>query len=96
MPDIAESLATAPDAKIVEVSLAVSTGKEDAKVRKEFSARLPKSLRDAVDILGEKQVFRMFANALVIDLQGEERQKLTPAGEPKTRKRASYLETLGL
>lgn len=90
-----EILETAADGKTVSVTLKASTGKGDARTEKEFDAKLPKSLRDAVDLLGEKQVFRFMTNALVIDLQGEMRADLQPAGETKGRKKAPYLEQLG-
>ena len=86
------------EAKIKTVELKVSTGKSDDKSETAFDADLPASLGDAVSLLGEKAVFRRFINAHVVYLQGVERAKLQKAAdtEPKERKRAQYLESLGL
>ena len=91
---------TVPDkaqAQIKTVTLKVTTGKGDDKDEKEFEAELPASIADAVALLGEKAVFRRFINAHVVYLQGVERSKLQKDDEqPKERKRAAYLESLGL
>jgi hypothetical protein len=86
------------EAKVKEVTLKVSTGKGDDKSEQDFPAELPASLPDAIALLGEKPVFRRFINAHVVYLQGVERAKLQKEGdtEPKERKRAQYLESLGL
>jgi len=80
------------------VELKVSTGKGDDKDETTFQAELPASLGDAVAHLGERAVFRRFINAHVVYLQGQERAKLQKTSDetPKERKRAAYLESLGL
>jgi len=84
-------------AKVKSVTLKVSTGKGDDKSEQDFQAELPASIADAVALLGEKAVFRRFINAHVVYLQGVERAKLQKDDEqPKERKRAAYLESLGL
>src|SRR5215467_15362825 len=95
------STLTVPDkheAKVKSVTLKVSTGKGDDKSEQDFQADLPASIADAVALLGEKAEFRRFINAHVVYLQGVERAKLMKAQdtEPKERKRAQYLESLGL
>jgi hypothetical protein len=97
------SAITVPDkheAKVKTVTLKVSTGKEKDgdKSETDFDADLPASIGDAVALLGERAVFRRFINAHVVYLQGVERAKLQKAAdtEPKERKRAQYLESLGL
>jgi hypothetical protein len=86
------------EAKEKLVTLKVTTGKGDDKSDAEFEANLPASLADAIGLLGEKAVFRRFINAHVVYLQGVERAKLQKStdAEPKERKRAQYLESLGL
>ena len=86
------------DAQIKTVTLKVTTGKGDDKHEQEFEAELPATLADAVAMLGEKAVFRRFVNAHVVYLQGVERGKLQKDNDesPKERKRAAYLESLGL
>jgi hypothetical protein len=86
------------EAKVKEVTLKVTTGEKDNKAEQEFPAELPASLADAVALLGEKPVFKRFINAYVVYLQGVERAKLQKASEtePRERKRAQYLESLGL
>lgn len=66
------------------------------KIAKTFDAYLPGDLNTAVEVLGEKVVFGYFINALVVDLQASERAKLTPATAEGGRKKAKYLEELGL
>lgn len=85
-------------AKVKEVTLKVSTGKGDDKSEQDFQAELPASIGDAIALLGEKAVFRRFINAHVVYLQGVERAKLQKETEtePRERKRAQYLESLGL
>jgi hypothetical protein len=92
---------TVPDkhqAQVKQVKLKVSTGKGDDKSEQDFDAELPASLGDAIALLGEKPVFRRFINAHVVYLQGVERAKLQKEAdtEPRERKRAQYLESLGL
>jgi hypothetical protein len=86
------------EAKTKTVTLKVTTGKDDAKSEQDFQAELPATLADAVALLGEKPVFRRFINAHVVFLQGQERAKLQKetSTEPRERKRAQYLESLGL
>lgn len=70
------------------------TGKKK-ELRGDFNVAMPADLETAVEVFGEKVVHRYFINALVVDLQASERTKLTPpSGEG--RKKASYLEELGL
>jgi hypothetical protein len=94
------STITIPDRheiQVKQVELKVSTGKGDDKDETSFTAELPASLGDAVALLGERAVFRRFINAHVVYLQGVERAKLQKTDEaPKERKRAAYLESLGL
>ena len=92
---------TVPDkheAKVKSVTLKVSTGKGDDKSEQDFQAELPASIEDAIALLGAKAVFRRFINAHVVYLQGVERAKLQKETEtePRERKRAQYLESLGL
>lgn len=86
------------EAKVKTVTLKVSTGKGDTKSEQDFQAELPASVADAIAILGETAVFRRFINAHVVYLQGVERAKLQKETdtEPRERKRAQYLESLGL
>jgi hypothetical protein len=87
------------EAKVKTVTLKVSTGgKEGNKSEQDFEADLPASIGDAIALLGEKAVFRRFINAHVVYLQGVERAKLQKETEtePRERKRAQYLESLGL
>jgi hypothetical protein len=85
------------NAKVKMITLKVSTGKGDDKTEQDFDAELPASIEDAIALLGAKAVFRRFINAHVVYLQGVERAKLQKDDEqPKERKRAAYLESLGL
>lgn len=86
------------EATVKSVTLKVSTGKGDTKTEQDFQAELPATIGDAIALLGEKAVFRRFINAHVVYLQGVERAKLQKDSEtePKERKRAQYLESLGL
>ena len=70
------------------------TGKKK-RLAKTFKAYLPGDLNTAVEVLGEKEVFKYFINALVVDLQQKERLKLAPP-EGAGRKKAAYMEQLGL
>ena len=94
-----------------DVTLKVSTGKDDpeAGTRKaagEFPATLPKDLGSAVRLEADlnhcgleeasKIVYKKYLLSKVIELQGKERMRLAPEGEKKERKRASYMEQLGL
>jgi len=94
-----------------DVTLKVSSGKDDpeAGTRKaagEFPATLPKDLGSAVRLEADlnhcgaeeasKIVYKKYLLSKVIELQGKERMRLAPEGEKKERKRASYMEQLGL
>lgn len=87
---------------VAEVTLTVTTGRKEAKangtepITKNFPARLPKNIGSAIALLGEKDVFSYFIQAYVVKLQGEERLKLQPQVEGKARKKAAYLESVGL
>jgi len=91
-----EILDAADAADVAEVTLTASTGKGDAKNETEFPARLPKTLAIASQLFGEKKAYRLLINALVVELQGLKRKELAPKGEKKERKKAPYLEELGL
>lgn len=80
--------------QIKEVEIEVSTGEGDTEKKGTFVAELPKTLGDAVALLGEQDVFRRFINSYVVFLQGKERNKLNKDSKPRAR--ASYLESLGL
>ncbi|MGH9426567.1 MAG: hypothetical protein ACRD2L_09750 [Terriglobia bacterium] len=82
--------------KTRSVTLKCSTGKAESRTETEFQASMPASLGDAIALETEKGVFRRYLNSLAIELQGEQRQKLAPEGEKKERKRARYLEELGV
>lgn len=82
---------------LADVTLTASTGSGDDKKEEEFPAQLPRTLADAVALEGEKDVFKRYINAYVINLQGQKRAELQAKGEGgKERKRAKYLEELGL
>lgn len=90
-----------PGMRQVELSVSTRSSEIDdegkqKKIGKTFPAYLPGDLNTAVEALGEKVVFRMLINALVVDLQATERQKLAPAATGEGRKKAKYLEELGL
>jgi hypothetical protein len=95
---------TVPESKeaasTVTVPIKVSTKVGEEKLEDEIQRDLPKSLGDAVAIYGEKMVFKSFIQSLVISLQNERRLELqseaTEASETGGRKRAKYLEELGL
>lgn len=78
------------------VKLKCSTGKGESKTETEFDGEMPASLADAIALEGVNGVFKRYLNSLAIELQGEQRAKLAPEGEKKERKRASYLEELGV
>ena len=89
-----------PGLKSVTLSVSTKTDEVDdagdrKKISKDFTTKLPANLTAAVEVLGEKAVFRYFVNALVVDLQADERGKLAPAAKGE-RKKAPYLEQLGL
>lgn len=84
------------EAAVRTVQLEVSTGKGDQKVTNKFDADMPETLADAIALEGLPAVFKRYLSSLAIELQGKERAKLAPEGEKKERKRASYLEELGL
>lgn len=79
----------------IKVSTKVEENGEKKELRGDFQCPLPADLNTAVEVLGEKAVHRYFINALVVDLQAIERNKLTPP-EGTGRKKARYLEELGL
>lgn len=81
------------------VTLKAATGKGDAKKEVPFEAELPASLADAIAKEGEKEVFKRYINSLVISLQANKRSEIaTPDGADGKpgRKRASYMEELGI
>ena len=61
-----------------------------------FEVHIPATLQDAVKIEGEKEVFKRYLQSLAIAIQQQKRVELGDAGEPKTRKRAAYFESVGL
>jgi glutamine synthetase len=83
-------------AQVKPVQIDVSAGKGDDKVQDKFDAELPATLEDAISMFGKKEVFRRFINAHVVYLQSQKRNELTKQTEEKERKRAPYLESLGL
>jgi hypothetical protein len=88
------------EAAVVTVPIKVSTKVGEEKLEDEIQRDLPKSLGDAVAIYGEKEVFKAFIQTKVIQLQNERRLELqdeaAEAKETGGRKRAKYLEELGL
>ena len=91
---------TPEEAATVEVPIKVSTKVGEEKLEDEITRKLPRSLGDAVAIFGEKEVFKSFIQSYVIKLQNERRLELqseaSEAAETGGRKRAKYLEELGL
>lgn len=87
-----------PDSPTLKVvTLDASTTIEGEKIKEEFEASLPPSLADAVALEGEKEVFRRYINALVIDKQGEKRREIAARyGQGEERKRGKYLSELGI
>lgn len=87
-------------AQVVNVPIKVSTKVGEEKLEDEIMRDLPKSLGDAVAIYGEKEVFKAFIQSKVISLQNERRLELQAEAEEAKdtggRKRAKYLEELGL
>lgn len=78
-------------------AIEVSTTVDGKKFEETFEAKLPKSLADAVSMEGEKEVFRRYLNAYVVFLQGQKRNEIAAReGQKETRKKAKYLEELGL
>lgn len=96
-----EALKTAlqshPDlVRIPKAGIPVSAGKGDEKKETVIDdVPLPVSLHAAVQVLGEKKVFRTFVNALVVEIQGEVRPTLKMK-DGAGRKKAAYLEEIGL
>ena len=88
------------DATAVVVELNVSTGgrrEGTEKVEKSFMIAMPGSLKDAILLEGQDKVFERYLSALAIAQQAELRRQIaTTDGEKKERKRAGYLETLGV
>jgi hypothetical protein len=83
-------------ANMKQVEIDVSAGKGDDKVETKFAAELPATLEDAIAAFGKKEVFRRFINAHVVYLQSQKRNELTKETQERERKRAPYLESLGL
>lgn len=83
------------DAKTVDAPFRASTGKGEDKKVAEFTAHIPRSLGDAVKIEGERGVFERYLQSLAIEIQGKKRLELDTS-EGEGRKRASYLESVGL
>ena|SRR5947207_287685 len=65
------------------------------KLNKNVNEEVPATLDDAILAEGKQKVFRRYIQALVIELQGEHRRDLQEK-TPGERKRAPYLETLGI
>ena len=98
MPDVLE-IPSRQNAALVKVPIDVSTSIDGEKVEDTFEAELPRNLESAIALEGIKDVFRRYINAYVVYLQGKRRQELVAArstGSDKERKRAKYLEELGL
>lgn len=83
-------------ARLKEVDIPVSTGKGDDKKETVFKEKLPMSLADAIAFEGEKEVFKRYLNSLVIYLQGKQRVALGEKKSGTGRRRAPYMESLGL
>jgi hypothetical protein len=87
------------NAQTKTVTLKVSTGKNEGRSEISFEAELPATLGDAIALYGERAVFRKFINGQAVYLQSAKRtelQKPADTPEPTIRKRAQYLEQLGL
>lgn len=91
-----------PGLRNVSIKVSTKSTEEDPErpgkkkmIPGDFECPLPSDLDTAVKVLGEKVVHRYFINALVVDLQATERNKLAPS-EKTGRKKASYLEEIGL
>lgn len=83
-------------ARVKKVSIPVSTGKGEGKKEDTFEEELPVTLADAIALEGEKEVFKRYINSLVIYLQGKRRVAMGDKTAGKGRKRAAYMESLGL
>jgi len=83
-------------ARTKEVDIPVSTGKGDARKEDTFKETLPMSLADAIALEGEKEVFKRYLNSLVIYLQGKRRVAMGEKKSGTGRRRAAYMESLGL
>lgn len=84
-------------ARTMTVTLEASTkGPDGQPLKEEFQAELPHRLPDAIALEGADEVFRRYVNSKVIDLQGEKRRELSYSGGTKERKRAKYLQELGI
>ena len=84
--------------KVPTAGIPVSAGKKNTDDYRETvidDVPLPINLTAAIEVLGEKKVFRTFINALVVELQGEVRPGLK-ANAGGGRKKAAYLEEIGL
>lgn len=90
-----EDEATRQGATTTEVPMTVTKGKDENQKKLDFKVHIPKTLADAVKIEGERAVFGRYLNALAVAIQAVKRQEL---GDEKKgeRKRASYLEAVGL
>ena len=82
------------DPKTGEYVINPKTGKAN-KIEKNVQEDVPATLDDAILAEGKQKVFRRYIQALVIELQGEHRRDLQEK-TPGERKRAPYLETLGI
>lgn len=84
-----------PQAETKRVKIPVSTTVDGEKKVSDFEAELPRTLASAIALYGEREVFNRFINAHVVFLQGKERNALGRSSD-KPRKRAAYLEEVGL
>lgn len=83
-------------AQFATVKIEVSTGKGESKKTETREVEVPRTLADAVKAEGEQAVFKRYIGSLVINLQAGFRNEMKPEGEKTERKRANYLETLGI
>lgn len=89
--------------RAVELTASTRTNEDDPdnpgkkkSITKAFTANIPTSLNSAVEVLGEKAVYRLFVNSLVVDVQSTVRKTLEAQKPGEGRKKAKYLEDLGL
>lgn len=91
-----EDSASRAGAATVSAPMKASTGKADSKKVTDFQVHIPKSLADAIKIEGEREVFKRYLQSLAIAIQANKRMELGDEGEKAPRKRAGYLESVGL
>jgi hypothetical protein len=93
---MATSINVPDQPSLAPVKLSVSTRKGEHTI--EFDAELPKSLGDAVALLGERSCFKRVVNSYAVYLQSQKRAELQKTGDeqPKQRTRAAYLSAVGL